>query len=571
MKHFLHRNITVLSALMVMISMGHATPQAPSHAADGNSNAPLFDNLGLLHHPITTVHPRAQQYFDQGLRLIYAFNHEEAIRSFEEAIRIDPDAAMAYWGMAYALGPNINATMDRDQERRAFEAIQKATTKTAAATSRERAYIEALSVRYSIAPDADRHALDRAYADRMRQLYRDDPADADAATMFAEALMNVRPWDYWTHDGRPRPDTMEIVGTLEETLQRNPDHIGACHYYIHAVESWQPARALPCADRLPSLAPGAGHLVHMPSHIYIRVGRYDKAVERNTHAVSADQHYFEGSHVSGIYTAGYYPHNIHFLCAALMMQGRSAEALKAARDLTRTVSIEAVHQAPEMEFYIPIPWLALVRFGQWDDMLREPSPFADLIYSRALWHYARGLAFVAKGQPGQAEVERRQLDEIASTMPAERIVGLNSAAILLRIASQVLSGQTAAKNGLPDQAIIHFQEAVQLQDALRYSEPPDWYYPVRESLGRLLLSAGHAGKAERVFREALTRTPESPWSLDGLANSLRAQQKAGDAAPIEDRFRKAWTAADIDFKPSRFEAFLALDGMSADMQKDHHR
>jgi tetratricopeptide (TPR) repeat protein len=424
-------------------------------------------------------------------------------------------------------------------------------------------------VRYSIAPDADRAALDAAYAGKMRALYQDDPSDTDAATMFAEALMDMRPWAYWTPDGQPKPGTTEILSVLEQTLQRSPDHIGACHYYIHAVEAWQPARALPCAERLPGLAPGAGHLVHMPSHIYIRVGRYDKAVERNAHAVSADHHYFEGPHVSGIYKAGYYPHNIHFLWAALTMQGRSADALKAARDLTQTVSIETVLQAPEIEFYIPIPWLALARFGHWDDVLREPSPPADLVYSRALWHYARGLAFVAKGQLGQAEGERRQLEDIASAMPAERIIGLNSAAVLLRIASQVLSGQMAAKNGQPNQAIAHLQEAVQLQDTLRYSEPPDWYYPVRESLGRVLLRAGRAGEAERMFREELSRTPESPWSLDGLARSLRAQKKEQAAAAVEERFRRAWMVADVEFEPARFEAFMAV-GPSAETNQNHH-
>jgi tetratricopeptide (TPR) repeat protein len=568
----LSQNMAVRVTILIMGIATYLTQTGMPAQADQPDivqPVPLFDNLGTLHHPITTMDARAQAYFDQGLRLIYAFNHGEAIRSFEQAARIDPDAAMAYWGIAYALGPNINAPMDREQERRAYEAIQKAKAKAAHVTPRERAYINALAVRYSIAPDADRAALDAAYAGKMRALYQDDPSDTDAATMFAEALMDMRPWAYWTPDGQPKPGTTEILSVLEQTLQRSPNHIGACHYYIHAVEAWQPARALPCAERLPGLAPGAGHLVHMPSHIYIRVGRYDKAVERNAHAVSADHHYFEGPHVSGIYKAGYYPHNIHFLWAALTMQGRSADALKAARDLTQTVSIETVLQAPEIEFYIPIPWLALARFGHWDDVLREPSPPADLVYSRALWHYARGLAFVAKGQLGQAEGERRQLEDIASAMPAERIIGLNSAAVLLRIASQVLSGQMAAKNGQPNQAIAHLQEVVQLQDTLRYSEPPDWYYPVRESLGRVLLRAGRAGEAERMFREELSRTPESPWSLDGLARSLRVQKKEQAAAAVEERFRRAWMVADVEFEPARFEAFMAV-GPSAETKQNHH-
>ena len=549
--------LTVLSMLMLMMCAGHVESEAQSHVDAGNRNAPLFADLGRWHHPITTVHPRAQQYFDQGLRLIYAFNHEEAIRSFEEALRLDPGAAMAYWGIAYALGPNINAPMDREQERRAYEAIHNAKAKAAQVTPRERAYIEALSARYSIAPDADRHALDGAYADRMRHVYRDDPADADAATMFAEALMNLRPWDYWTPDGRPQPDTMEILRTLEDTLQRNPDHIGACHYYIHTVEAWQPERALSCAERLPDLAPGAGHLVHMPSHIYIRVGQYDKAVERNTHAVSADQHYLEGRPVSGIYPLGYYSHNIHFLWAALTMQGRSAKAFKAAQDLRAAVPLDAVRQAPELEFYIPTMVLSFVRFGQWDDILRQPQPPADLIYSTGLWHYSRGVAFVASGQPAQAEAEARRLDDITDAVPSERIIGLNSAKVLLRIASKVLTGQVAAKYGLPAKALKDLKEAVRLQDELRYYEPPDWYYPVRESLGNVLLATGGPVDAEAVFREDLEQTPENPWSLFGLAESLRAQGRAEEAATVDARFRRAWSQADIEFQPSRFNAFLA--------------
>lgn len=520
-------------------------------------NVPLFSNLGTLHHPITTRDARAQQYFDQGLRLIYAFNHEEATRSFEAAARIDPDAAMAYWGVAYALGPNINAPMDRAQERLAYEAIQKAIAKAAGVSLRERAYIDALAVRYSDMPDGNRHARDTAYAHEMRQLYRADSTDADAATMFAEALMNLQPWDYWTSDGRPKGETMEIVHVLERTLERHPDHIGACHYYIHALEASQPEKALACAERLPDLAPGAGHLVHMPSHIYIRVGQYGNAVERNERAVSADQHYLEGRHVSGLYPIGYYPHNIHFLWAALTMQGRSQEAVKSAHDLRRAVSVEVMRQVPELEFLLPTLTLAHVRFGQWGDVLQEPAHPPALQYSSALWHYARGLAFVAKGRLDQAQEERRQLDLIAAAIPPARIVGLNSADVLLRIASQVLNGQLAGKRGQCERAVTYLREAVQLQDGLRYYEPPDWYYPVRETLGNVLLSCGRNTDAEAVFREDLTRTPENPWSLHGLTQSLRAQRRDEEAAAAEARFLRAWSQADLKFLPARFEAFLA--------------
>ncbi|MGH7233496.1 MAG: hypothetical protein ACREJU_19360, partial [Nitrospiraceae bacterium] len=508
----LHSAYLRLAALTIGVTWCLTSIMAPAHASQKEASqvVPLFDNLGTLHHAITTSSPLAQQYFDQGLRLVYAFNHEEAVRAFEEAARIDPNAAMAYWGAAYALGPNINAPMDRKQERRAYEAIQKAKALSEKVTPAERAYIDALAARYSVSPDADRKALDKAYAEAMQKVAQQYPKDVDAATLFAEAMMDLRPWDYWTLDGRPNPGTMEIVDTLEGVLKRSPDHIGACHYYIHAVEAWEPARALPCAERLPSLAPGAGHLVHMPSHIYVRVGKYDKAAERNTHAVSADQHYLEGRHLTGVYPVGYYPHNIHFLWAALTMQGRSNEALKAARDLMSVVSLDVVRQVPEMEFLVPTPVLALVRFGRWEDVLREPSPPADLHYSVALWHYARGLALTAKGQVDRAKDELAKLDQLAAAIPVERIVGLNPVTKVLRIASHVLTGQIAAKQSRIDEAIQHFEKAVGLQDRLRYYEPPDWYYPVRESLGNLLLSAGRAAEAEAVYREDLKRTPENP-------------------------------------------------------------
>jgi tetratricopeptide (TPR) repeat protein len=574
MQFRLSRKMMVRTAIAIIgVATYLAQTGTPGLRAESGSvqPVPLFDNLGTLHHPITTKDARAQAYFDQGLRLIYAFNHDEAIRAFEEALRFDPDAAMAYWGIAYALGPNINAPMDREQERRAYEAVQKAKAKAVGVTSREQAYIKALSVRYSIAPDADRHAFDRAYTDSMRRLYRNAPTDTDAATMFAEALMNMRPWDYWTTDGRPQSDTMEIIRVLEDALQLNPDHIGACHYYIHAVEAWQPERALPCAERLPSLAPGAGHLVHMPSHIYIRVGRYEKAAEQNRHAVSADRHYLEGRHLSGIYPIGYYPHNIHFLWSALIMQGRSEEALRAGRDLIPTVSVNVIRQVPELEFLLSAPLLTMVRFGQWNDVLRQSAPPPDLAYSVALWHYARGLALTAKGQLSDAQEARRKIDEMSDAMPAQRIVGLNLAKVLLGIASQVLSGQIAAKSGRLETAIDELQNAVRLQDALRYYEPPDWYYPVRESLGRMLLTVGRADDAEHVFREDLTRTPENPWSLHGLADSLRMQKKERDAALVDERFQKAWSAADIQFQPARFEAFLAAAGTPTDMKRDRGR
>jgi tetratricopeptide (TPR) repeat protein len=540
---------------MVLGSFSCAAPEKPKVRA---VSEPLYENLGSLQHPITTKEPLAQRYFDQGMRLVFAFNHEEAIRSFEQAARLDPDAAMAYWGIALALGPNINAPMEREQKPRAYEAIQKARAHASRVTPRERDYIDALTVRYSLSSDTDRTALDRIYADAMRALSRRHPDDPDAATLFAESLMDLRPWDYWTNEGRPQPGTPEIVEVLEAVLMRHPNHPGACHYYIHAVEaSRRPERALPCAQRLPSLMPGAGHLVHMPAHIYIRVGMYEEAVERNIHAVAADRHYLEGRTLSGGYPVGYYPHNIHFLGMALTMQGRSEEAIKAARDLIGAVRLDVIRAAPNMESFLPTPLFALARFGRWEEILLEPAPAPDLNYTTALWHYARGLAFTAKRQADQANGERRQLEANAKMEPADRIVGNNTAKTVLDIAKHVLSGQVDARWGKMDAAITHFEEAVRLQDQLRYYEPPDWYYPVRESLGTLLLTAGRPAEAEAVFREDLRRTPENPWSLFGLGRSLRARKADTEAGAVEDRFLHAWRRADIEFRPSRFEAFLA--------------
>jgi tetratricopeptide (TPR) repeat protein len=550
-------SVVALLALTLTGPLSCTTSGTPETKPRATSQ-PLYNNLGSLQHPITTKEPLAQRYFDQGMRLVFAFNHEEAIRSFEEAARLDPDAAMPYWGIALALGPNINAPMDRVQERRAYEALQKARARVAHVTPRERDYINALTARYSIAPDADRKAMDRAYADAMREVFRNHPDDLNAATLFAESLMDLRPWDFWTNDGRPQAETPEIVEVLERVLARNPDHPGACHYYIHAVEaSLDPKRALPCAQRLATLMPGAGHLVHMPAHIYIRVGMYEEATKSNVHAVATDEHYLEGRSLSGPYPMGYYPHNIHFLWMALTMEGRSADAIKTARELMAAIQLEAIRAAPNMESFVPTPLFALARFGRWDDILREPPPPFDLSYSTALWHYARGLAFAAKGRLERAQDERRELERAVDVMPAERMVGNNSARMILEIALHTLSGQLSARRGQTDVAIREFQDAVRLQDQLHYYEPPDWYYPVRESLGFLLLAAGRMAEAETVFREDLRHTPENPWSLFGLNQSLRARQANAEAAAIEDRFRRAWRRADIEFSPSRFEAFLA--------------
>ena len=376
---------------------------------------PLFDNLGSLHHPITTSSDRAQQYFDQGLRLVYAFNHEEAIRSFEAAAQEDPQAAMAYWGMALALGPNINSAMEKKDERRAIEMVQKARRLADRATPGEQAYIDALVTRYVSKKPTKRKGLDEAYAKAMRLVAQRFPEDADAATLFAEALMDLRPWDFWKPDGRPQPGTDEIVTTLESVLAQNPEHPGACHYYLHAVEaSSQPERALPCADRLPALMPGAGHLVHMPAHIYMRLGKYHDAVERNQQAADVDQQYLAGRNQAGEYADGYYTHNLHFLWASLAMEGRNVEAMKAARDLTATITTEEASKDRWKERYLATPTFSMIRFGRWEELLRELPPPKGLRLMEGMWRLGRGLALVATGRLPGAEGEHVVLAGLTS-------------------------------------------------------------------------------------------------------------------------------------------------------------
>ncbi|MCC6964758.1 MAG: hypothetical protein IT391_00560 [Nitrospira sp.] len=530
----------MLAGLLGLVGTGSARAEAT-----------LFDNLGTLHHEISTTSSRAQQYFDQGLRLVYAFNHEEAIAAFTEASRLDPDAPMPYWGLALSLGPNINAAMDSKAESRAVEAVQKATTRLAHAAPEERAYVEALATRYSIKKSATRKGKDEAYAKAMRRLAHDYPDDADAATLFAEALMVLRPWDYWRADGRPQPGTEEIVTMLEGALQHRPDHPGACHYYIHAVEaSPEPQRGLPCAQRLPSLMPGAGHLVHMPAHIYMRVGRYRDASERNANAATVDHEYLLRHPLEGNYASGYYAHNLHFLNASLVMEGRSAEALQAARDLLSKISVDEILKEPSLEWYAPTVLFTMARFGQWGELIRQPPPPKELRYTTGVWHYVRGLAFAATTRFGSAEGElsnlRRSLKGLARVKTAEAKISRT----LLKIAERVLAGEIAARKGEFDAGIQALREALQLEVTVPYSEPPFWFQPVRHNLGAVLLLAGRAGDAESVYREDLRLNPENGWALHGLVHSLQAQRK--DAAQEMARLQTAWAQADVTLTGSRF-------------------
>jgi tetratricopeptide (TPR) repeat protein len=514
--------------------------------SDQTEAPPLFDNLGSLHHPITTSSDRAQQYFDQGLRLVYAFNHEEAIRSFEAAAQEDPQAAMAYWGMALALGPNINSTMEKKDERRAIEMVQKARKLADRATPEEQAYIDALVTRYVSRKGAKRKGLDEAYAKAMRLVAQRFPEDADAATLFAEALMDLRPWDLWKPDGRPQPGTDEIITTLESVLAQNPEHPGACHYYLHAVEaSSQPERALPCAERLPGLMPGAGHLVHMPAHIYMRLGKYHEAVERNQQAADIDQQYLAGRNQPGEYADGYYTHNLHFLWASLAMEGRNVEAMKAARDLTATITTEEASKDRWKERYLATPTFSMIRFGRWEELLKELPPPKGLRLMEGMWRLGRGLALVATGRLPGAEGEHVVLAGLTKQIRRDRTTEEKTDRALLKIAERVLAGELAARRQHYNEAIRLLEDAIKMEEALPFSEPPLWPLSVRHHLGAVFLLADRPAEAEAVYQADLLQHPDNGWALIGLIQSLRAQQKDDQAAEAEDRFKKAWAHADF--------------------------
>ncbi|SPP64582.1 conserved exported hypothetical protein [Nitrospira lenta] len=521
-------------------------------AAEAADSVPLFTDLGTLRHPITTTSEQAQHYFDQGLRLVYAFNHEEAIRSFEAAARLDPTAAMAYWGIALALGPNINAPMAKTDERRAGEALQKARAQIGHSSPAEQRYIEALGKRYS-AKGGSRVALDKAYAAAMRTVWQQSPNDPDAGVLFAEALMDLRPWDFWASDGRPHPGTDEMVSTLETVLAGHPDHPGACHYYIHVVEaSPKPERALACAERLPGLMPGAGHLVHMPAHIYLRLGKYHEAAEGNARAVHVDKEYLAGRPTNGGYADGYFAHNLHFLWASLMMEGRQSEALKIARELTGTITETEARKEKWKEFYLPAPLFSLIRFGRWEELLREPVPSKGLRVHEGMWRLGRGLASAAVGRIPGAEGEHFVLAGLAKQFRRDRSLEDKTARTMLKIAERLLAGDIAARRQKYEEAIKILREGVALEESLPYAEPPYWPIPVRHYLGAALLTAGRPSEAEQVYREDLRRHPQNGWSLWGLTQSLRAQHKGSDADKVEGQFKSAWTYADVTLTASRF-------------------
>lgn len=531
-------------ALLFLASSVLAQQPARESAPAG---PPLYDNLGTHHKRVTTRVPRAQRYFDQGLRLAYGFNHAEAIRSFTRATELDPRCAMCWWGIAYAYGPHVNAGMDSTSGVRAYEAVQKALAVSAGASARERAYVRALAARYAPVPPADRAGLDSAYARAMAGVARRFPNDHDAQALYAESLMDLRPWNYWTPEGKPYPGTEEIVRRLEGVIAKHPEHPGACHFYIHAVEAVNPRLAVPCAERLARLMPGVGHMVHMPAHIYIRVGRYSDAAASNVHAIHADETFIEGQKPVTVYSLAYYPHNIHFLAFVSTMAGQSAQAIQAARTLKSKVNLDVARSVDMLQEMVPYHVLTLTTFGRWDDVLAEPLPPSDIRAPLAMAYYARGVAHAAKGQFDQARTALDTVSAIEAATP--NTSGLKTA---VSIAVHALAGEIATRSGNVDEGIAHFRKALEIEDAGLYFEPPKWYYPIRHSLGAALLKAGRAAEAESVYREDLKRFPENGWSLFGLAAALRAQGKSADAAAVEQRFATAWSAADTRLTASRF-------------------
>jgi tetratricopeptide (TPR) repeat protein len=538
-----HTTPSLAAAVLSLFAV--AAPQGQP----ASTPVPLFDNLGAHTYAITTSVPLAQKYFDQGLRLYYGFNHAEAIRAFEEATRRDADCAMCYWGIALAYGPNINAPMDRDAALAAYAALQKAVGREAKANARERALIQALSARYAADPPENRATLDSAYAAALREVVRQYPDDLEVATLLAEALMDLSPWNYWTPDGQPRADTREILAQLERVIARNPSHPGANHFYIHAVEAVQPERALPAAERLAALMPGAGHIVHMPGHIYVRVGRYLDAIAANEHAVHADETYIRDQRPgAGAYTVGYYPHNYDFLAFAASMVGRSGQSIGAAEKMTTLVPAEMLRQAGLTfpQHHLTRHLQMKVRFSRWADILAAPAPAEDLPYARAMWQYARGRALAARGNTAEAkQALARVRAATQDTSLAQLRLEFNTAGAILGIASEVLAGQIAAADGDLPGAVKLLREGARLEDALTYGEPPEWSVPVRQELGLVLLRSGDPLGAEQVFREDLKRFPDNGWSLRGLELSLIAQNRQPDAAKVKAQFEKSWATADV--------------------------
>jgi tetratricopeptide (TPR) repeat protein len=551
------------SAAAAAAASAHAPVPAPPATpgptlAQWAQGAQLLDNLGNHSRTITTSSPDAQAYFNQGLRLIYAFNHDEAARAFAKAIEFDSTCAMCYWGAGESLGPNYNMPAMSDRWAALWQAVQSAQNNAAHATPVEQALVAALAKRYSgpdPLPPEKMQPYNETYAKAMGDVARRYPDDDDVQVFYAEALMTANPWKLWSADGRASPGTAEIVATLETVLARNPQHPGANHYYIHAVEaSPQPEKAVAAAERLPGLIPGAGHIVHMPAHIFQRVGRYADAGAANRAGIKTDLAYIDKAKPPAwtYYSGMYLGHNYQFLGYAAAMQGRSAEALQATRDMRAHIPDAVLHMGMGLDWYAAEPYFAMERFGRWSDVLAESAPDPALAALNAAYRYARVVAFAATGKIEEANAEKAQLDAIAAATPPDAPAGLNTAKDLMAVASLVASARIAIAQGKHDEAIATLREATGKEDALAYDEPADWFVPIRHLLGEELLKAGKADEAEGVYRDDLQRHPDNGWALYGLARALKAQQKVDAAATVEEQFKRAWKDADLTLTASAF-------------------
>jgi tetratricopeptide (TPR) repeat protein len=532
---------SVSRKLVVLLLATSSFAQAQHHHESQPSKpAELLEGLGNHNHPIATQSALAQKFFDQGLALIFGFNHDEAARLFARASELDPRSPMPHWGIALALGPNYNLPPMPEREEKAWAAIAKAKELATDAPENERAYVRALVKRYSKDPREDRQKLAVAYKDAMKEVKERYPDDLDAATLYAEALMNLRPWQLWAADGLPAEGTLEIVEVLEGVLRRDPGHPGANHYYIHAVEaSKTPERALPSAMRLGSIMPGAGHIVHMPSHIFLRLGDFQSSAGVNETASEVDRKYIERSGAKGVYPLMYYSHNLHFVSFARMMQGKYEEALDYARRLRTNVD-GAIDAMPMIAPYATFEWLILARFAKWDELLALPQPKEKNGFVNAIYRYSRGLAYAGLGNVKAAKAERAEMEEVTCRIPEQEMLMINSARSVLAIGLADLDARIARAEGDVGTEIVHWRRAVDLQDKLRYMEPPEWHYPVREALGGALLRQGRSSEAEAVFRKDLEINPRNGRSLFGLLEALKVQKKSVSTEWVKKEFTEAW-------------------------------
>ena len=559
------RSLTLACAIAACALPACDRPVAQTAAAPAVSppemamiGAQLLEGLGDHRFPVTTTHPEVQRWFDQGLMLTFGFNHDAAERSFLKATELDPDCAMCWWGASLVLGPHVNAAMDPADNEDAWQRLRRALELAPAASEREQAFIRALSTRYAEQPPQDRHALDDAYAGAMRNLATSRPDDLDAAVLLAEALMDLQPWDYYDAQLQPKGHTAEVVEILESVMARAPDHAGALHLYVHAVEaSADPQRGVEAADRLRTLVPGSGHLVHMPAHIYARVGRWHDAVVANQRAIEADDAYLAlcRGNTQGVYPLGYVPHNHHFLWFAASMEGNATVARDSALATSERTNLPELMRQPGfagLQHYWLTPWFDRVRFGRWDEIVGVDNPAPDLPYVTAIWHYAQAMAAIRQARTADAQAHLAALRPLAADPAMEALLVWDRypLAHAARIAERTVTAELAAAGGDFDEAIAALEAAVAIEGGIPYDEPPGWHAPVRQTLGAILLQAGRNVEAEAVYREELRRNPGNGWSLYGLARSLEAQDKP-EAAEAKRVFDAAWSRSDVALRSSR--------------------